>query len=175
MSRQFRVLICGGREYGEIWDENLRRTVPDAVECARFTRIMGNLCRGVIEGRSFSDRGAPPYDPPIWAEAKPLDGRDTSALLNEIREAGTVLRIIHGDAKGADRLAKRWAEYYGVDQEPFPADWRKHGYAAGPIRNRQMLDEGVPNLVIGFPGGAGTKDMTDTSIKRGIPTWKVRA
>ena len=38
----------------------------------------------------------------------------------------------------------------------YPADWDKHGKAAGPIRNKQMIDEGKPDLVIAFPGGRGT-------------------
>jgi hypothetical protein len=58
--------------------------------------------------------------------------------------------ILHGGAKGADSIAGFLAEdKYGFTVKAFPADWTKHGKSAGPIRNRQMLDE-EPDLVIAF-------------------------
>lgn len=77
--------------------------------------------------------------------------------------------VIQGGAKGADFLAKAWAKYmrfeYNTSVEEFPADWKKHGRAAGYIRNKQMLVEGKPDLVVAFPGGAGTKNMIDQARK----------
>lgn len=67
--------------------------------------------------------------------------------------------VIHGDAKGADWCADRWATKNRLPIERFPAHWKLHHNAAGPIRNRQMLDEAKPELVIAFPGGSGTADM----------------
>lgn len=69
------------------------------------------------------------------------------------------ITIIEGGAKGADFLARCWAKYCGWGHAPYPADWKKYGKRAGQIRNQQMLDEGKPDLVIAFPGGAGTADM----------------
>lgn len=55
-------------------------------------------------------------------------------------------QIIHGDARGADRLADRWAIQSGVPVRAFPADWKKHGRAAGPDQasesERGQSDEG---------------------------------
>lgn len=67
--------------------------------------------------------------------------------------------VIHGAAGGADGMAEGWARRHDVPVERFPADWCQHGKAAGPIRNRQMLAEGKPDVVIAFPGGRGTADM----------------
>lgn len=100
-------------------------------------------------------------------------GRDFSdrALLNKVLErlhaqhAFTVL--IHGDASGADRLSGEWAASKGIQVEARPADWKKHGRAAGPIRNSQMLDE-KPELVIAFPGGKGTADMVRKAKQAGL-------
>ena len=60
---------------------------------------------------------------------------------------------------GADYWAAVWAHERGIDCKTFEANWKKHGRAAGPIRNQQMIDEGKPDLIIAFPGGQGTRDM----------------
>lgn len=75
--------------------------------------------------------------------------------------------LIHGDASGADRLAGEWAAAAGVRVEAHPAEWKKHGRAAGPIRNSMMLEE-KPGLVIAFPGGKGTADMVRKAKAAGL-------
>ena len=80
--------------------------------------------------------------------------------------------VIHGDAPGADTLAGRWAHQRAVQVEAFPADWDRHGKAAGPIRNRQMLDTN-PDLVVAFPGGRGTADTVTEARRRGIKITEV--
>ncbi len=77
--------------------------------------------------------------------------------------------LIHGDARGADRLAERTAQPYVV-VERYPADWEKYGKAAGSIRNKQMLDEGKPDLVIAFlaPNSKGTRNMIEQATKAGV-------
>lgn len=79
--------------------------------------------------------------------------------------------ICHGDAKGADRLAGQWALLRGVRCTVFPADWDRHGKAAGPIRNKQMLDEFKPEYVMAFPGGRGTANMIKQAQDAGITVY----
>lgn len=55
-----------------------------------------------------------------------------------------------------------------IDREQYPADWEKHGKAAGPIRNALMLEEGKPDLVLAF------KDGFDWQFKRGGTEHMVR-
>lgn len=76
--------------------------------------------------------------------------------------------VIHGDADGADTLAKEWAIERGIPHQPFPADWST-SRSAGPLRNAQMLREGRPELVVAFPGGKGTQDMVGRSLLGGLP------
>lgn len=76
--------------------------------------------------------------------------------------------LVHGGATGADTLAGDWAYERGVPFNCYPADWKTHGRAAGPIRNQQMLDEARPDLVIAFPGTNGTRDMKWRAAKAGI-------
>jgi hypothetical protein len=83
--------------------------------------------------------------------------------------------IIHGAAPGADTLAGRWAELRQVPVEAFPADWEKHGRAAGPIRNARMLAEGKPDLVVAFPGGRGTANMCKQARAAGVEVLEVPA
>jgi hypothetical protein len=88
------------------------------------------------------------------------------------RNRGPIKLIISGEARGADTLAKEWAVGCGCPYLGFPADWDKHGKAAGPIRNQQMLDEGKPDVVIAFKGGRGTADMISRAERAGIPVWR---
>jgi len=83
--------------------------------------------------------------------------------------------VIEGEAPGADTLARHWAEDRGLEVDPYPADWsdierpgavvrtnrhgRKYDAAAGGVRNQRMLDQGLPDLAVAFPGGSGTADM----------------
>ena len=77
--------------------------------------------------------------------------------------------IIHGAARGADRMAAAWGKDRGAQIEPYPItseDWTRLGKAAGPIRNRQMLDIGKPDVVLAFPGGPGTANMVKQARAR---------
>jgi hypothetical protein len=81
--------------------------------------------------------------------------------------------IIHGGARGLDALAAIWAKTRRIAVEEFPADWKTHGRAAGPIRNRRMLKEAKPDLVVSFPGGAGTRDMVRQARAAGVQVIEV--
>jgi hypothetical protein len=76
-------------------------------------------------------------------------------------------RIIHGGAPGADALASAWAVTRGVPAIEVPADWAKHGPAAGPIRNAAMLAM-RPHFVVAFQGGRGTEDMARRARAAGL-------
>lgn len=75
--------------------------------------------------------------------------------------------------RGADKLAGAAAKSLGMQVRPFPADWRKWGGAAGPLRNTQMLMEGKPDAAICFhedlAGSRGSADMARKLIAAGVP------
>ena len=107
-------------------------------------------------------------------------GRDFSnralmfSTLDRVREKhGDAMTIIHGAASGADRLAEEWAKSREIDYRGFPARWRKHGKAAGPVRNKRMRDFATPDAVIAFPGGRGTQNMCDLMREHGVEPWCV--
>jgi hypothetical protein len=83
--------------------------------------------------------------------------------------------VVHGDARGADAQAKAIAIELGLEQRPYPADWKTYGRAAGGIRNQEMLDsEHLPGepvaVVLAFPreDSIGTWDMVERAEHAGI-------
>ena len=80
--------------------------------------------------------------------------------------------LVSGHAKGADTLAERFAKEAGIPIRVFPADWNKYGKAAGPIRNKQMLDfakEDNPVVVAFWDGKSrGTRNMLMQAGEAGI-------
>jgi hypothetical protein len=81
---------------------------------------------------------------------------DTLAALTE---HGRVV-IVHGAARGADRIADEEARALGFDVEPHPADWRRYGKRAGPIRNALMLSLGCSRVIAFWDGySRGTEHM----------------
>lgn len=97
-------------------------------------------------------------------------------VLDMLAEELVINAIIQGDCPtGADKLARLWAISRNEHFDRFPADWRKHGRAAGPLRNQQMLDVGKPTLVLAFPGGRGTADMVRRARAAGVPVQEIPA
>jgi len=79
--------------------------------------------------------------------------------------------IIHGAAPGADSIAAGIAQKLGLKAEAYPADWVKHGNAAGPIRNTEMVKSGA-DLCLAFPlpgTSRGTWDCVRKAVDAGIP------
>lgn len=106
-------------------------------------------------------------------------GRDFTdcALMRETldrvdRERGRIETVVHGNASGADQLARLWAGSNKRREWPFPAEWSKYGKSAGPRRNKQMLGSGA-DLVIAFPGGRGTRNMVKQARAAGLEVMEV--
>ena len=80
--------------------------------------------------------------------------------------------VIHGDAPGADTIADRIAREQGHTVIKVKANWDLYGDAAGPIRNQEMLDRGVDEVVAfheDLANSTGTKDMVQRARKAWIP------
>lgn len=89
------------------------------------------------------------------------------------RSGGRLVHLLlHGGARGADAAIGRAAHQLGWSALVVPAQWQRHGRAAGPIRNRALLEQAVARalahsspgrqvsvLVVAFPGGAGTASL----------------
>lgn len=73
--------------------------------------------------------------------------------------------IVSGGCKGADKLGERLAHEADVTIKRFPADWNKHGKAAGPIRNEEMAKYATHALIFWDGKSRGTKNMIDLCEK----------
>lgn len=82
--------------------------------------------------------------------------------------------VIAGGAKGADTAAIDWAINSWCPYQEYPADWETHGRSAGYIRNKQMLVEGKPDLVVAFPGGKGTAMMVKIAKDANVEVIEVK-
>jgi len=96
--------------------------------------------------------------------------QDREAIANRLFDLPTHSVIVHGAAKGADRIAGQEAEKLGLLVEEHPADWDYHGRRAGFIRNERMAMLGA-DLCLAFWDGrsSGTAMMVDLAEKHGIP------
>jgi hypothetical protein len=125
----------------------------------------------VCGGRDYSDRHL------LYSVLDDLD-------LNEVIDV-----IIEGEASGADKMSRQWAQSRGVPWHPFPAAWddidrpgavvrrtrsgKLYDAAAGNRRNREMLFIGRPDVVLAFPGGTGTLDMMTQTLESGVELRKI--
>jgi hypothetical protein len=97
---------------------------------------------------------------------------DREAIKRELEKLPTYTVVIEGEALGADILGKEVALELGFEVDPYPAKWSRYGRGAGPIRNRQMLDKGKPDLVLAFhtniQASTGTKHMVKIAREAGV-------
>lgn len=140
-----RVLVCGGRDFGHIPLDGPTRPA----KIAEYESGMSALDRLSLD----------------WPKT-PED--QYGNWLPEVT-------IIQGGATGADNLAVDWAIVNWCVYETYEAEWDKYGKRAGPIRNKKMLDEGKPDLVVAFPGGKGTANMVKLAEEAGVKVIRIES
>ena len=82
------------------------------------------------------------------------------------------VQIVSGCCRGADALGERYAREHGIPVVRFPADWQAYGKAAGPIRNRKMVEYAAEcdGMLVAFWDGKsrGTASMIRLAEKCGL-------
>lgn len=102
------------------------------------------------------------------------DWNAIACRLDDLANRRPDLLLVHGACpRGADDMADRHALAHRIPTERHPADWRRHGRRAGPVRNAHMVSLGA-NLCLAFirdrsPGATGCADMAEAA---GIPTFR---
>ena len=108
-----------------------------------------------------------------WSDARLLDATLDRVAKNLTGKHRIV--IVHGAARGADRMADTWAKRRGWAREPHPAQWDTYGKSAGPRRNQEMLDSDV-HLVVAFRVNGkspGTDHMVAAATRAGVGVVEV--
>ena len=93
------------------------------------------------------------------------DRAKLAATLNRLHDEWRFAVVVASGSRGADTLAEEWANARGLACHRVP-------WTPG-TRNRQMLDEGRPELVVAFPGGIGTADMVRRARRAGIEVIEI--
>ena len=96
---------------------------------------------------------------------------DYALLTNEVETVivgESHVEIVSGGAKGADRLGEFFAIDHDLDIKRFPADWDKHGKAAGYKRNSDMADYADTCICFWDGKSKGTGHMIQLAKNKGL-------
>ncbi len=101
------------------------------------------------------------------------DYQKLCSILNKILEHRT-FEVVCGEARGADKLGRKFAEENQLKVHSFPADWDTHGKSAGYIRNKAMAE--FSDACVAFWDGKsrGTKHMIDLATQMSIKVIVVK-
>lgn len=80
-----------------------------------------------------------------------------------------ITEVVSGGARGVDRLGEQWARAVHLPCTVFPADWDRHGKAAGFIRNEEMARYADALIAIWDGKSRGTADMIARAKAHGLP------
>jgi len=82
--------------------------------------------------------------------------------------------LVHGTARGADRMAAAIAHQWGWKVEAHPAQWENYGKRAGFVRNAEMVKLGA-DICVAFirNNSKGATMCAEIAEKANIPTVRV--
>lgn len=79
------------------------------------------------------------------------------------------VELVTGTAKGADQIPYQLTDkYWYSPPTEFPADWDKHGKAAGYLRNKEMAHHATHLIAFWDGKSKGTKHMIDLAKNCGL-------
>jgi hypothetical protein len=95
-------------------------------------------------------------------------------VLQECKDRYNHFVVVSGCSRGLDTIVIHLCDVvFKIPVKKFPANWDRFGKVAGIYRNKQMLSEGRPDLVIVFhnylPYDTGVKHMFDIARLAGLP------
>lgn len=88
-------------------------------------------------------------------------------LVKETLSTFTISLLVSGGAKGADSLGERYANENNIETLIFKPDWKKHGPAAGPLRNTDIVNNADTIIAFWDCESRGTKDSITKAEKLG--------
>lgn len=102
---------------------------------------------------------------------------DKDLVLKAIVDSGfEISEIVCGECRGPDLFGAEYAKANGIPVKFFRPDWIKHGWAGGPIRNREMANycgaDGA--LILVHNGSKGSLSMKKEAERVGMKIFEVR-
>ena len=138
----------------------------------RQTELPFPLKRGLKRDKELAPGNELPASPHVLITGS-RDWDDVETIREELAKLPSDAIIVHGGARGADLIAGSIWKSRGGKVIETKADWERFGKAAGPIRNKQMLDEFPLAYALAFRKGLsskGTQHMVSLLRAKGVPT-----
>lgn len=110
----------------------------------------------------------------IIAGSRSID--DYNQILLAVNNSGFyITEVVSGRARGVDRIGEQYAYKHNLSCAYFPADWKKHGKRAGPIRNAEMAKYADAAVVVWDGKSSGSANMIENMKRLNKPyyVWKV--
>ena len=85
--------------------------------------------------------------------------------LKEIASPYKSIHLVHGGCRGVDIQCANYGVEMGWKVTQVDAEWSKYGSRAGPIRNKQMLKDYKPDVVVCFPHATRESKGTYSTIR----------
>ncbi|MEW8308185.1 MAG: SLOG family protein [Candidatus Thiodiazotropha endolucinida] len=104
----------------------------------------------------------------IVAGCRNASKTDVNRALSSCEWIGFASAIVSGTARGADQYGEDWAKEHAIDIQHYPADWKKHGKKAGPLRNEEMAKNAEGLIAVWDGQSRGTKSMIELASKYGL-------
>lgn len=83
------------------------------------------------------------------------------------------VEFISGGCRGVDKLGEQYAKSKGKTPIIYPANWKKYGKAAGPLRNLKMAENATHLIAFLEPGSKGTASMIKEAEKLNLKIRKI--
>ena len=86
-----------------------------------------------------------------------------------------ITEVVSGGSNGGDLVGEEYVYTKNIPLKKFPADWKTHGKAAGPIRNRLMAEYGDALIAFWDYKSRGTQNMIQemTKLNKPVKIFKV--
>ena len=81
--------------------------------------------------------------------------------------------LISGGARGADQLAQRFANEYGLAITIYYPDWVKYKRSAGMLRNEKIVNVATEMVAFRVSNSKGTTHCIGLAERKGIPVTVV--
>lgn len=101
------------------------------------------------------------------------DNSECRQVLDVLHRIHSVTVLIHGGNQFLGAGIEEWAREHGADIVRYPPNWQRHGKLAERLRNRFMLGDSQPDLVMALPGGEDTEELIAHARSAGLQTLSI--